>query len=257
MRLVFPGPSYALAQVTVRQNDLGQWTLHAAKDFAFGERVYEFWRSDWPFGGRDSVVVVASTKLDKFDLPEGTVINLDPKECAAKKDRSGHFQFSGFDLLVSHSCLPNLTYNDLHEDEDDEWQCAYATRDIKSGEALTIDFNSVFWDRSGSSGANDCHCGTSKCVGTKAGFKLLPKEAQEERKLMTWRRVLPPYQGEKEADTKYLGMALTPHVRESWRADSELGCDCPETAPSSSSSSESSDDSEASDDESSSDSASE
>ena len=87
--------------------------------------------------------------------------------------------------------------------------------------------------------------------------QLLPKEAQEERKLMTWRRVLPPYQGEKEADTKYLGMALTPHVRESWRADSELGCDCPETAPSSSSSSESSDDSEASDDESSSDSASE
>ena len=172
MRLVFPGPSYALAQVTVRQNDLGQWTLHAAKDFAFGERVYEFWRSDWPFGGRDSVVVVSSTKLDKFDLPEGTVINLDPKECAAKKDRSGHFQFSGFDLLVSHSCLPNLTYNDLHEDEDDEWQCAYATRDIKSGEALTIDFNSVFWDRSGSSGANDCHCGTSKCVGTKAGFKV-------------------------------------------------------------------------------------
>ena len=68
---------------------------------------------------------------------------------------------------------------------------------------------------------------------------------------MTWRRVLPPYEGEKEADTKYLGMALTPHVRESWREDSKLGCDCPDTAPSSSgssSSSESSDDSETSDD---------
>ena len=46
--------------------------------------------------------------------------------------------------------------------------------------------------------------------------QFLPADAQEERKLMTWRRVLPPYEGEKEADTKYLGMALTPHVRESW-----------------------------------------
>ena len=83
--------------------------------------------------------------------------------------------------------------------------------------------------------------------------QFLPADAQEERKLMTWRRVLPPYEGEKEADTKYLGMALTPHVRESWRADSKLGCDCPDTAPSSSSSSSSSesDDSESSDDDSS------
>ena len=56
---------------------------------------------------------------------------------------------------------------------------------------------------------------------------------------MTWRRVGPPYDGEK--DTDYLGMALTPHVRESWRADEELGGDCPDTAPSTSSSDSSSD----------------
>ena len=76
--------------------------------------------------------------------------------------------------------------------------------------------------------------------------QFLSEDAKEERKLMSWRRVLPPYEGEKEADTKYLGMALTPHVRESWRADSKLGCDCPDTAPSSSSSS--SDASDTSDD---------
>lgn len=171
-RLVFPGPSYALAEVAVRQNDAGEWTLYAAKDFAFGQRVYEFWRCDWPFGGRNPIDMVASTKLGKDDLPEGTVINVDPNLCAAKKDRSGHYQFSGFDLFVAHSCEPNLTYNDIHEDEDDEWQGAYATRAIKSGEALTIDFNSVFWDRSSSPGARECHCGSSKCVGTKAGFKV-------------------------------------------------------------------------------------
>ena len=69
---------------------------------------------------------------------------------------------------------------------------------------------------------------------------------------MTWRRVSPPYDGEK--DTEYLGMALTPHVREHWRADEDLGADCPDTAPSSSSSSSSSssdddDDDSSSDDE--------
>lgn len=161
-RLVFPGPSYALADVVVRQNDSGDWALYAIKDFAFGERVYEFWRCDWPFGGRNPVDMVASTKLNKDDLPEGTAINVDPNTCTAKKDRSGHYQFSGFDLFVLHSCEPNLTYNDIHEDEDDEWQGAYATRDIKSGEVLTIDFNSVFWDRSSSSAAEECHCGSSK-----------------------------------------------------------------------------------------------
>ena len=65
---------------------------------------------------------------------------------------------------------------------------------------------------------------------------------------MSWRRVLPPYDGEIEADTEYLGMALTPHVRESWRADSKLQYDCPDTASSSSSSSANSDDSDTSDD---------
>ena len=170
-RLVFPGPSYALAEVVVRQNDAGEWALYAEKDFAFGKRVYEFWRCDWPFGGRSPIDMVASTKLGKYDLAEGTVINIDPHLCAAKKDRSGHYQFSGFDLFSSHSCKPNLTCNDIHEDEDDEWQGACATRDIKSGEVLTIDFNSVFWDRSSSLGARECHCGSPKCVGTKAGFK--------------------------------------------------------------------------------------
>ena len=171
-RLVFPGPSYALAEVVVRQNDAGEWALYAKRDFAFGERVYEFWRCDWPFGGRSPIDMVASTKLGKYDLAEGTVINIDPHLCAAKKDRSGHFQFSGFDLFASHCCEPNLTYNDIHEDEDDDWQGAYATRAIKSGEVLTIDFNSVFWDRSSSPGARECGCGSSKCAGTKAGFKV-------------------------------------------------------------------------------------
>mmetsp|Transcript_34012 Transcript_34012/g.68502 ORF Transcript_34012/g.68502 Transcript_34012/m.68502 type:complete len:283 (-) Transcript_34012:197-1045(-) len=248
-RLVFPGPSYALADVEMKQDDDGKYALYSTKDFAFGERVYEFWRMDWPFGGRDPIDMVASNKLNENDLTDGTIMRLVPTECAAKKDRSGHFLFSGWDLLTQHSCEPNLTYNDLHEDEEDEWQGAYATRAIKKGEKLTIDYNSVLWDRSDSRNADECNCGAGKCVGTMMGFKFLPKEAQLERKLMTWRRVSPPYDGEK--DTDYLGMALTPHVRECWRADEKLSGDCPDTAPSDSSSSESSssDDSDSSDEE--------
>jgi hypothetical protein len=60
---------------------------------------------------------------------------------------------------------------------------------------------------------------------------------------MPWRRVSPPYDGQK--DTERLGAALTPHVRECWRADEKLSGDCPDTASSSSSSeSNSSDDSD-------------
>jgi len=171
-RLVFPGPSHALAIVDMKQDDKGNYALYASKDCAFGERVYEFWRGDWPFGGSVPIHMVSSSKLSDQDLREGTVIPFAPAECAAKKSRSGHYQFSGFDLLLEHSCSPNLTYNDLHEYEDDNWQNAYAVRAIKAGEKLTIDFNSVFWDRSDSQAADECNCGAANCVGTRKGFKV-------------------------------------------------------------------------------------
>ena len=44
---------------------------------------------------------------------------------------------------------------------------------------------------------------------------------------MSWRRVAPPYDGEE--DVKYLGRALTPHVRERVRLEDvrlgSVGCD--------------------------------
>ena len=46
------------------------------------------------------------------------------------------------------------------------------TRDIKKGEKLTIDYNSVLWDRSDSKNADECKCGAGKCVGTMMGFKV-------------------------------------------------------------------------------------
>ena len=171
-RLVFPGPSCALAKIEIKQHDNGMHALYAAKDFCFGDRVYEFWTKDWPFGGRGPIDMVASTKLAHGDLPEGTTIHLLPTECAAQKDRSGHYKFSGWDLLVQHSCEPNLAYNDLHEEEDDDWRGAYAVRAITKGEKLTVDFNCILWDRSDSMNADECHCGAAKCVGTMKGFKV-------------------------------------------------------------------------------------
>lgn len=233
-RLVFPGPGHALAEVAVRRDECGEFGLYALKDFSFGKRVYYFWCQDWPFDGRSPIDVSFSTPLTKGDPPEGTIIRVRAKECASK-DRLGHYQFSGWDLLTKHCCEPNLAYNDVDEDEDDNWRGAYAVRDIKAGELLTIDFTSILWDRTGCKSDGACQCGATKCTGVAKGFRHLPVWAQNERKFMTWRRVGPPYGGEKNPDD--LGMALTPHVRVSWREDSKLKDDAPDSPSSSSSSS--------------------
>lgn len=198
--------------------------------------VYEFWRMNWPFDGKTEIDMVFPTPLLEGEVQEGLTIRVDPKACATK-DRKGRYQFSGWNLLVEHSCDPNLAYNDIDEYEDDNWRGAYAVKEIKEGDKLTIDFNSVYWDRSECEKADVCSCNAANCTGTKKGFKYLSSEAKEMRKLMTWKRVGPPYEGERDKDKKHLGLALTPHVRVCWRRDAELKHDAPDTGSSSSSSS--------------------
>mmetsp|Transcript_43672 Transcript_43672/g.48578 ORF Transcript_43672/g.48578 Transcript_43672/m.48578 type:complete len:389 (+) Transcript_43672:45-1211(+) len=150
-RLVFPGPSYSLASIEIKKDNNGIYAIFATKDFAVGERVYEYWKTDWPFDGQGPIDMIASVKLAEGDLAEGTTIHLVPNKCAAQKDCSGNYMFTGYDLLAQYSCEPNLTYNEEDEDSDDDdsdddddddaWQGAYAVRSIMSGEKLTVDFN--------------------------------------------------------------------------------------------------------------------
>ena len=39
--------------------------------------------------------------------------------------------FSGWQLLTSHSCDPNVVYRNKPSYEEDDWQCVFAAKDIK------------------------------------------------------------------------------------------------------------------------------
>jgi len=237
LRLVVPGPSYANAEVLLnRMEETGGISLFAAKDFEEGEQVYEFWTQCWPKGGSTLIDMVFSTHLEQGDLPEGTVVRVDPMECA-RLDRQGRLIFSGFDLFTTHSCDPNLVYNDKDEDEDDDWRGAYAARPIRKGEQLSVDFNTIFWDRTEWQGLGDgvCTCGSKKCRGTVKGFQFLSREDQEELKNLNWKRDDPPH--DKSSRRVTPGEALVPHVRASWRKHRDT---TPGSVPTSSSSDESS-----------------
>jgi len=217
-RLVFPGPSHALAQVDVKQEN-GTVALYALEDYSFGEQVYEYWCQPWPKISNQVDLVMASP-ITEGDPPEGTILSLNALEWAPLS-RQGQFLFSGWELFTQHSCDPNLVYD--HDDEDENWRCAYAAKDIKVGDKLTVDYNCLLWDRGDDERA--CPCGNNKCTGTVDGFKHLSKEAQEERKVMSWRRLPPPYNGEDEKVT--LGEALSPYVLDCWRKDPEQKMNAP------------------------------
>ena len=208
-------------------DDSGEFGIYAMRKFAFGEKVYEFWRQSWP---TDSMVLdmVSSKQVNEGDPPEGTLIRFNALECATR-DRGGGRMFSGWDMLTKHSCEPNIVYNLEDWDEEEDWCCAYAAREIHPGEKLTIDFNCFFWDRTDcvDLDLDTCDCGSKKCVGTMKGFKFLPKEIKEEYKMLSSKHVPPPY--EVETSKVHPGEALAPFVRVQWRKDKELGVDAPET----------------------------
>ena len=240
-RLVCPGPSCALASVLLKPDASGIHRLLAARDFAFGEQVYEFWCQPWPQIPH-TIDMVAATPLDDLgDQPEGTVTRIHAPS-SAPRHRMGEFKFSGWDLLTTHSCEPNLVYNDEDSDEEDDWRRSFAARNIKSGEKLTIDLNTMLWDRTEFDSDDDmsCQCGAANCTSTVKGFKFLTPEEQEARKFMSWKRVPPPYVNETSKVTP--GLALAAHVRERWRADPWTKVKAPETDSSSEGSSSSDDD---------------
>lgn len=232
MRLVVPGPSCAESEVSLTQDEkTGEYRLRALKDFEFGEKVYSFWNFIWPEQGRVPVDMVAAADLLEGDAPEGTVVRVNPLEHGIR-DAMGRIRVSGFNMMTVHSCEPNLVYNYKDEDEEDDWRSTFAARSIKKGEILSIDYNTVWWDRS-EAGAGVCTCGASKCRGTKQGFCHLPKEQQEELMVLSWLRITPPYEGEKRLVSP--GDALSPHIHGALRREDHAdGTDATDVSVSSS-----------------------
>jgi hypothetical protein len=227
-RIVVPGPSHALADVFVQQDSkTGEFGLYSGKDIRSGSKFYEFWYQTWPDEISSVIDMVFAARLNAYDPPEGTMVRVDANN-QALRDRSHHFMFSGWAMLMKHSCDPNLVYDNAskHEEEDWEWHSAYAAKDIKAGDQLTIDFNCMFWDRSSSVVKGGCDRGSVHCTGTMRGFRFLSREAQEARIHMTWRRVSAATNFLSESKSAPLGSALSPHVRENLRKqDVELVSD--------------------------------
>jgi len=210
-RLVYPGPSHALSKVAVRRqdNDSEKLSLYALKDFNFGEKVYEFWCQDWYLGGKVAIDMVFAVAHLEGDPAEGTVVRL--SQATGSQNRDGTWMCSGYDCLTTHSCEPNIMYRHTRAEEGESWRRAFAAKDIKAGDMLTVDVNCNLWDCSEYM-SSDCSDDATKCTDTKKGFKFLSNEAQEERKMMSWRRVSPPYDG--EGEVKKLGMALSLRIQD-------------------------------------------
>ncbi len=132
------------------------------------------------------------------DPVEGTSVWLDPKEYGYK-DSKGVLKFSGYNALCEHSCDPNIVYKQTKQTEQNNWQYAFAARDISKGEILKTDYNSFCWDRSGLKIVT-CDCGSQGCTGTVKGFKFL-SNIQQKKKIV-------------DCDN---GRWLSPHVREEYK----------------------------------------
>jgi hypothetical protein len=214
MRIVFPGPSSALANVSVKKYNDGagegndKYALYASKDVSKGEMFYEFWWADWPQGGKAVIDMAFASHLLEGDPHEGTVIRFDPRKSGAYHTAEGNLMFSGWQLLTTHSCDPNVVYRNKEKYEDDDWQCVFAAKNIKKGDLITVDWNCFIWDRRSKSGESVLGCGAA----TNQGFKYLSPELQHELKAMTWLHEIDP---EDKPDTEPLCKALSPHVRAS------------------------------------------
>jgi SET domain len=211
MRIVFPGPSAGLANVSVKKcidgDDKGvdRYALFASKDVSKGEMFYEFWWEQWPNAGKALIDMAFASQLLEEDPREGTVVRFDPNKSAAYCTTDGTLMFSGWQLLTTHANDPNVVYRNKEKYEKDNWQCVFATKDIKKGDLITMDWNCFIWDRNES--------GEALTDGdTNLGFKHLSLEAQNERKSMTWLHEVDP-DDKLDTDAPLPCKALSPYVR--------------------------------------------
>jgi hypothetical protein len=178
LSLVVSGPSHAAAPVAIQINEnTGRYELIAMKNIAQGKQVYEYYTESWPIDedGRPVIIDMVSSKhIADGDLPEGTTIRMDPRQYGRPKE-DGRLVFSGFDLLFTHSSTPNMVYNYKSRSSSSAdrlgWHATYASHAISKGDVLTVDFNTIYWDRGTTSGEVEEEC---------MGFSHLPPSVQDE-----------------------------------------------------------------------------
>lgn len=152
-RFVVPGPSCAEAPISVEPDPVsGEICLYATKEFKAGQKVYEYWSQPWPVAPQIPIDMVFATPLFKGDPMEGTTVRVWALDCASRRQHTGTYMMTGWDLLTKDSnvegCEPNILK--AKQVEDEAWQCVYAASDIQVGDKLTADYSTILWDRSAS-----------------------------------------------------------------------------------------------------------
>jgi len=192
LRLVCPPPSSCSTNVAVKACGEGEFRLFTCKDFGSGDKVYHVWSQPWPATPKDFELVFGTPHNNSVDPPEGTVISM-RTSANEQQNPGGRLRFTAWEMLTSHSSKPNVVYDDCEDDADADgdgyWKIVYATRNIKAGEELTVDYNSLLWDRP----SQVCKKSAEK---SKCGLTFLPQEAPEEPTLVPKHHVVPRYNRE-------------------------------------------------------------
>lgn len=113
--------------------------VFAVKDFMEGERIYSFKKGK----------VVSGSELQ--NVPEGEKRYLD-----RISDNNEFEIIEPPARYVNHSCNPNVT---------ERGRIAYALKDIKKGEEITIDYDKIAYLEK----AFECHCNSENCRGFVRG----------------------------------------------------------------------------------------
>lgn len=128
-----------------------------------------------PKGTRVFKIIGRETAVPtRYSLQVGRTLHLD-QDCA--KDELDLVQ-RYFWRYLDHSCEPTTVIRDRQ---------VIALRDIAEGEGVTFDYNTTEYDMAS---PFQCHCGSSRCVGTIRGARHLTPEqrAHVARWLPDWLR---------------------------------------------------------------------
>lgn len=163
--------------ITVEKG-LNGYGLFALKDFKAGEIIYDLTTIILPYHEKNRII--------PFNFPHlpGNFTHIVKRHAVSLPERETGWVYYGFDSFINHSCLPNslaiTVYNDNHHNDD---LTNIATRNIKSGEEITTNYNLCYWDLdypiySSESSIIICNCQQFNCIKEIKGFVHLSQETQ-------------------------------------------------------------------------------
>eukprot|EP00808_Paulinella_micropora_P006487 g59134.t1 len=150
--------------IDVRKCEWGRG-LYATRAFQKGELIY-----------RGSYLIVKDDPKQRLEVHtnRGIYVNMDLETHSIVRFRTGTRELYGFDAFTNHSCEPNMYIKDRFDSEVFGVYDGVATRDIKAGEELLIDYDTIEWEACAD--GVKCFCKEKSCRGVAKGFRFLSPE---------------------------------------------------------------------------------